>query len=196
ARGQGSGVIVGPGDDAAVLEPSPGTQIVATTDAFVEGRHYQDRWFRPDQVGARLSTANLSDLAAMAARPRWALLSIGARADSSVESLVALQRGAQERLAREGAAIVGGNVTAVVGAEWLSLTLLGEVLAGRAWTRAGARPDDLLAVTGFPGRAGAGWAMTRGLSDDAKLPEQPLLYAWLEPEPRVNLALALSEVRG
>src|SRR5215510_2442260 len=72
-------VVVGPGDDAAVLRLGPGEDLVATTDAMVEGRHYLNSWLAPRGRGARLAAVNLSDLAAMAARPRWALLSAGVR---------------------------------------------------------------------------------------------------------------------
>jgi len=192
-RSPAAGVALGPGDDAAVLDPSPGTELVATTDAFVEGAHYLPAWSAPERTGARLATANLSDLAAMAATPRWALLSIGARPESEVDALLALQRGAEDRLARFGAVVVGGNLTSVSGAEWASLTLLGEVPAGRYWTRSGARPGDLLAITGSPGRAGAGLALARRLEAGARSPEwQALLDAWLEPEPRLDLALDLA----
>lgn len=190
-------VIVGPGDDAAVLRCEPGEDLVATTDAFVEGRHYLPEWLPPAERGARLAAANLSDLAAMAARPRWALLSIGARPEHEIKALVAFQRGLAAALGAEGASIVGGNVTAVEGGEWWSLTLLGAVARGRAWTRAGARAGDLLAVTGMPGRAATGLALARHESPAAFRAERdeawrPLLDAWLRPKARVAFALALA----
>jgi len=192
-----TGVSLGPGDDAAVLEPASGMELVATTDAFVEGVHYLPTWSAPLAIGARLAAANLSDLAAMAARPRWALLSIGARADSSVESLVELQRGVQSALGRHGAGVVGGNLTAVTGGEWFSLTLLGDVAKGQAWRRSGARPGDRIAVTGFPGRAAAGLALALRLGTRERTADwEALLQAWLAPEPRLDLALELAARRG
>ncbi len=187
------GVIVGPGDDAAVLRPSPGMDLVATTDALVEGRHYLPDWITPAELGARLAAANLSDLAAMAAQPRWALLSIAARADHEVESLEALERALERTLADAGAVIVGGNLTATEGPEWLSLTLLGEVARGREWTRHGARPGDLVAVTGSPGRAGAGLMLALRLGARARAEAwRPLMDAWLRPAARVALARTLA----
>src|SRR5690349_24445205 len=73
---KGEGVVVGPGDDAAVLRVREGHDLVATTDTLVEGRHFRRDLLTPAQAGARLAAANLSDLAAMAAEPRWALLSL------------------------------------------------------------------------------------------------------------------------
>jgi thiamine-monophosphate kinase len=189
-----AGVVVGSGDDAAVLRPAPGSDLVATTDAFVEGGHFLREWCPPRMAGARLAQANLSDLAAMAAVPRWALLSIGARRESEATDLVAFQSGLSEALEAAGAVLVGGNLTAVAGAEWYSLTLLGECGRGREWTRCGARPGDLIAVSGRPGRAGAGLALVRALGEGARAPEwTPLLEAWLAPVARVTLARALCE---
>jgi len=196
ARAADPTVVVGPGDDAAVLRPEPGMDLVATTDAFVEGRHYLPEWLAPAGLGGRLAAANLSDLAAMAAEPRWALLSIGARADHEVEALEALEHGLEQALRSEGAVVVGGNIAATEGPEWLSLTLLGEVAPGRAWARRGARPGDLIAASGAPGRAGAGLRLARslGVKGRERVPAewQALVDAWLAPRARVALARMLA----
>ncbi len=151
----GDGVVVGPGDDAAVLRPRAGFDIVVTTDAFVEGRHWRAGAMAPDALGRRLAAANLSDLAAMAAEPRWALLSIGAPANTDADWMEAVERACAAALAADGAAVVGGNLASSAGPAWWSVTLIGEVEADRAWTRAGARAGNVLAVTGWPGRAAA-----------------------------------------
>src|SRR5882672_6694745 len=77
---EGAGVAIGP-DDAAVMRVTPGCDLVATTDTLLEGQHYLPEWMTPAAIGSRLATVNLSDLAAMAAKPRWALFSIGVHAD-------------------------------------------------------------------------------------------------------------------
>lgn len=193
--GAASGVRVGAGDDAAVLAPAPGHELVVTVDAFVEGRHWRPEWIEPAALGARLAAANLSDLAAMGARPRWALLAHGLRGDHPAEALLALQQGAARALGAHGAAIVGGNLAAVEGPAWSSLTLIGEAPAGRAWTRGGARPGDRLVVTGWPGRAGA--AVRLALEGGAPPAAHPALAAaWREPASRVALALELAEAGG
>ncbi len=192
-----AGIVIDAGDDAAVLRPTVGFDLVATTDVFVEGEHFLPEWTSPREAGARLAQANLSDLAAMAAVPRWALLSIGARPETQAEELIALQGGLAATLAAAGAALVGGNLTAVSGAEWYSLTLLGECEPHAAWTRSGARPGDLLAVSGRVGRAGAAVRLVRGLGEGARAPEwAPLLDAWRAPISRVALARALRERGG
>ena len=73
-RAPGAGVEIGSGDDAAVLRPTAGMDVVATTDTFVEGRHWQPEWIHGEALGARLAVAKLSDHAAKAATPRWAQL--------------------------------------------------------------------------------------------------------------------------
>jgi thiamine-monophosphate kinase len=194
-RGAGASedIVVGPGDDAAVLRPAPGEDLVATTDAMVEGRHYLSSWLTPRGRGARLAAINLSDIAAMAARPRWALLSVGARPDHDLDALLDFQAGLAEALAAEGAAIAGGNLVAVRGEEWWSLTLLGAVARERAWRRAGARPGDLLALTGHPGRAAAGFLLAHEHAEVARESMwRPLLEAWLHPRARTAFAHALA----
>ena len=187
-------LVLGTGDDAAVIRPRSGHDLVVTTDTFVEGAHFRRDWIGAAQLGARLAEANLSDLAAMAAEPRWALVSLGARREHAVEDLVAIQRGIATALARQGAVIAGGNLTAVSGDEWLTLTLMGETFAGKAWTRAGARAGHLIAVTGSPGRSGAMVALAR--RDAAALSDSRwagLAAAWRSPRARVELARALGE---
>jgi thiamine-monophosphate kinase len=197
ARGEVAGVVVGAGDDAAVLRLAPGVELVATTDAFVEGRHFLPAWCTPRAAGARLAEANLSDLAAMAATPCWALLSLGARAEHEAEALVEFHGGVDGALRPYGAGLVGGNLTSVEGAEWFSLTLLGAVAHGRAWTRSGARPGDLVAVSGWPGRAGCGLRLMQALGDGARAGEwAALLEAWCAPVARVALARTLAETGG
>lgn len=192
-----AGTVVDAGDDAAVLRAGPDRDLVVTTDTLVEGVHFLPAWLGGEPLGARLAAANLSDLAAMCARPRWALLSLGVRADHDAEALLALQRGLAAALEREGAGIVGGNLAAVEGPEWFALTLIGEAARGAAWTRHGARPGDLLAVSGSPGRAGAGARLARALGEAAHADEwAPLIERWLAPGSRVALARALGEAGG
>ena len=204
---RGRGVILGPGDDAAVVRPSDGMDLVITTDAFVEGRHFRESWCATPRgraalshaVGFRLAAANLSDVAAMAAIPRWAVLSIGEPGPRSAW-LEGLERGVAEALDLDGAALVGGNLSQVEGREWSSLALIGEVERGRAWRRAGARPGDLLAITGVPGLAAAFlpiaaayWsAEESGAHRDAGSDAERLGKAWRQPPSRVGAARAMA----
>jgi len=196
-RVEDDGVRVGPGDDAAIVRPALDHDLVVTTDAFVDGRHWLDAWIEPNALGARLARANVSDLAAMAARPRWATLAMGLNADREAEWATEVEAGVAAALAVDGARLVGGNLVAVAGEEWLAVTLLGEAPPGAAWLRSGARPGDLVAVTGRPGRAGAAIALIRACGDAARADEwRPLLDAWRAPASRVDFARAVAGSRA
>jgi thiamine-monophosphate kinase len=96
-------VRVDAGDDAAIVRVRAGRDLVVTTDAFVEGRHYQPEWASPARVGSRLALANVSDRCRHG-RGAWATVSMGVRAEHDVESLEALQSALGATLAREGGA--------------------------------------------------------------------------------------------
>jgi thiamine-monophosphate kinase len=151
---RGEGVLVGAGDDAAVLRPAPGEDLVATVDAVVEGVHFDPR-FTPEDVGWKALAVNLSDLAAMGARPLWALVALAIPAGTRPATVKRIARGLGACARAHRTAVVGGNVSR---ARELSLTVtaLGAVPEGRAVLRSGARPGDLVAVTGTLGDAALG----------------------------------------
>ena len=189
------GTLIGPGDDAAVVRPRGALELVITTDAAVDGVHYRRAWGKlrgigarlPLMIGARLAAANLSDLAAMGATPRWAVLSAGVTA-RGVGGLERAERALARALEREGAALVGGNLCRVEGPEWLSLTLIGELRPGHALRRSGAKRGDWIAVTGAPGRAAAFVALANSGRGD-----RTLTAAWSRPPSRIAFARTLAE---
>ena len=195
----GRGVVLGPGDDAAVLTLGDAArdELVATTDTFVEGQHFRRELLEPAQVGARLAAANLSDLAAMAATPRWALVSLVVPPSWSAAECEALERGCAESLARAGAAIVGGNLASGTEQMVATLSLVGVVARGRAWTRGGGKPGDVLAVTGVPGSAAAALALALARTPPGwtGVPAE-LARAFVSPSSRVSLAAALAAAGG
>jgi len=151
---EGGGVVVGIGDDAAVLRPPPGEDLVMTVDAVVEGVHF-DRRFRAEDVGWKALAVNLSDLAAMGARPLWALCALATPRAESAARLARVGRGLAECARTFGIALAGGNVTR---ARELSLTVtaVGAARRGRALLRSGARAGDVLLVSGTLGDAALG----------------------------------------
>ena len=195
----GERVVVGPGDDAAVLRSREGYDLAVTTDTFVEGRHFVRELVTPAEAGARLALANLSDLAAMAAEPRWALVSLVVPAAWTAADCQALERACAQALAAEGAAVVGGNLASASSPAFaggplvVTLTLVGEVEPARAWTRSAARAGDVLAVTGVPGSAAA--ALTLACSSTppswAHVPDV-LRCAFVAPACRVRFARELA----
>jgi thiamine-monophosphate kinase len=154
-------VRLGPGDDAAVVE-APDGQVVASTDMLVEGRHFRRDWSTAYDVGRKAAAQNLADIAAMGAVPTALLLALAVPADLPVTWPVELMDGLHDECQVAGAAVVGGDV--VCGETiTLSITALGD-LGGRApVTRCGARPGDLVAVTGWLGWSAAGYVvLSRG----------------------------------
>lgn len=175
------------GDDAAIVAPRAGTELVLALDTIVAGVHFPaDTSGR--FVGHRALAVNLSDLAAMGAEPAWALL--GLTLPAVDESWLGEFAAGFEELARRfGVALVGGDLTR--GPLAATVTVGGFVPAGTALTRSGARPGDELWVSGTPGDAGAGLAILQaGLAADGATREE-LLRRFLLPEPRVDLGLAL-----
>jgi thiamine-monophosphate kinase len=152
-RGASDGrrIVVGPGDDAAVVRVG-GRPLLLTTDTLVEDVHFRSGWATPAALGRRAFGVNASDLAAMGGVPRFALLALEAPGKMPVAELDAVTRGFATAARRAGARLVGGNLA---GGTHLAITaaLIGEA-PGRVVTRAGGRPGDLLYVTGALGAAG------------------------------------------
>jgi len=151
---RGAGVRIGPGSDCAAVSVSPGMQLVATTDAVVEGVHFDLRRFSPEDVGWKALAVNLSDLAAAGARPRWFLCALGVpKSGRALQLARRIARGMAPLARKFSCALVGGNVSRAD--EWsLTLTALGE--ARRPRSREGASPGDALVVIGALGDAAAG----------------------------------------
>lgn len=208
-------LLLGIGDDAAILRPQPGWDLVVTCDAQVAGRHFLPRWMSARTIGRRAMTVNLSDIAAMGAEPRHALVSLGLPTTLSVTFVDGLYEGFLDALQESGARIVGGNLTAA-GPDWFcDITLIGRVESGSALRRDGARPGDRIFCTGSPGRAAAGLALLReierrsGPPDPDQKPrraiadfesEHPwsgsLLHAFLEPSARLLAGRMLASLEG
>ena len=190
-------VIVGIGDDAAVTEPDRGTVTVVTTDALVEGVHYEPRFTPPDAIGFRALAASLSDLAGMGAAPRHALLSMALPDTLPISDLDGILDGLLGLAARHGTHLIGGNITRSGGPLFIEVTALGSVKRRRVLTRGGARPGDWVWLSGTVGAAAAGLARLQGdppassLSTDARCSER-----WLRPEPRVRLGTLLGRNRA
>ena len=146
----------GIGDDAAVLLPLGGSELVWTVDSLEEGIDFHRDWLTFEEVGARAVAAALSDLAASAARPVAILLALGSGASDPAAELLELFRGAAAAARRWDAPVAGGDVTRRERGVGVSVSALGVVDAGRSLRRDGAHPGDEIWVTGFLGRAAAG----------------------------------------
>jgi len=180
-------VRVGIGDDCAVLEGPAGRLLLATTDLMVEDVHFRRRWAAPADIGWKAMAVNLSDIAAMGGTPRWALVALACPDDTRMEDVEAFFEGALALARPHELAIVGGD-TSTSPAGWIvNITLLGEAAAAPL-LRSGARPGDVVAVTGALGAAAAGLALLERGGAAVPLPAAQaaeLTGAHLRPRPRV-----------
>jgi thiamine-monophosphate kinase len=184
-----SDVLLGIGDDAALVLPPPGEALVLALDTLVEGVHFLPS-ILPETLGYRLAAVNLSDLAAMGACPRWATLGLTLPA-ADAAWITAFMAGLESAFAPWQVALVGGDTTR--GPLTLSLQLSGSVPAGKALTRHGAHPGDRVFVSGTVGDAAAGLALAvAGKPGDANTGF--LINRFERPEPRLALGLALRGV--
>ena len=151
------GVLVGIGDDCAVLELTPGARLIATTDLLIEDVHFRRRYATPPDIGWKALAVNISDVAAKGARSRWALVALACPAATTADEVDAFYTGMLALAREHGVAVVGGDTSSSPGGWFVNVTLLGEAV--RPVLRSTARPGDVVAVTGTLGRAAAGLAM-------------------------------------
>jgi thiamine-monophosphate kinase len=187
-------LLVGIGDDAAVVEPERNRAEVLTVDAIVEGIHFDRAFVPPEAIGHRALAVNLSDLAAMGAAPRLALLSFALPPALPLADFDAIVRGLTRLAAEYQMHVAGGNFTRTAGPMVIDVTAIGTVKRRQALTRGGARAGDDLYVSGTIGAAAAGLqTLTSEISTtkDARVVER-----YLRPAPRVRLGTLLSRNRA
>ena len=177
-------MVLGIGDDAALLRLRAGDDLAVSTDALVEDVHFRFASETPRAIGRRALAAALSDLAAMGARPLAVVAALAAPPTLPLAHAEGIVRGIVDGARRWDAPLVGGNVARAKQTS-LTLTVLGAVRRGRALTRAGARPGDRIFVTGTLG--GAALAVARAARG---------ARVRIAPEPRLAAGLALARLLG
>jgi thiamine-monophosphate kinase len=202
---------VGIGDDAAVVEPERNRLEVLSVDTIVEGVHFDRAFCPPDVVGHRALAVNLSDLAAMGAAPRAALLAMALPAALEVDDFDGIVSGLVTLAAEHRLHVVGGNLTRSPGPLVIDVTVTGTVKRRQVLTRGGAKPGDAVYVSGAIGAARAGLALlqmtadsrlttddSRLTTDDSRLTtdDRRLTTAYLRPSPRVRLGVLLARNRA
>lgn len=192
-----SSVLIGIGDDAAVVAPERNENQVLTTDVQIEGVHFDRSFCSPEDIGHKALAVNLSDLAAMGATPRVALLSLALPSYMPVADLDGLLDGLLALADRFGVALVGGNISQSPGPLFVDVTLTGSVRPRRVLTRAGARAGDELYVSGAVGGAAAGLRLLQGarLGDVAEEDAAACMQRYRRPDPRVRLGTLLGRNR-
>jgi thiamine-monophosphate kinase len=188
-------VLVGPGDDGAVVATGRNQRLVVTTDAVVEGVHFSRAYSTLADIGHRALAVNLSDLAAMGASPRWALLSLvlpGSTRESDVEEIV---DGLAALARRYDVSVIGGNITSTGGPLVIDVTAGGEVGSRKWLPRGGAKAGDAIYVSGAIGGAAAGLEMlAAGRAAPGR--DAACIARHLRPEPRVTLGLAVGRAKA
>lgn len=199
-----SSLSCGIGDDAAVIKQLTGRDTVITTDLLVEESDFRRDSTQPRLLGHKALAVSLSDIAAMGAQPRWALLSIGIPLDIWDSDFVdQFYEGFFALAERYDVRLIGGDVSRTPEKIVIDSIVLGECRSGHAVARSGAKPGDHLFVTGLLGASAAGLRLMErgarlqklGASDDDSRSIEQLLLRQLRPEPRVGWGLVLGQER-
>ena len=185
------------GDDCAVLPKDSTTDLVITTDLLVEDIDFRLTWTKPEFLGHKALAVSLSDVAAMGAKPVWAMLSIGIPAPVWKTNFVEKFYDGWFRLAKEfRVEMIGGDVSKTPDKIVIDSIVAGEVEKGKAVLRSGAEAGDLIFVTGSLGGAAAGLKLLENgilYEDSAKIWQKDLLLKQLQPLPQIRAALDLNE---
>ena len=188
----GGGLRVGIGDDAAVMRPRKGGEWVLTTDAFLENVHFLRRLHPPEVVGYKALARATSDLAAMGARPRYFLLSLALPPSCTGKWFDRFLEGMSRAARSFGLVLAGGDTTRNPLAA-INLTVIGEVAPGQTVLRSGARPGNLICVSGKLGEAELGLRLLK--LGWGKRTWKRLLRKHFYPEPRLALGEWLAKNR-
>lgn len=177
-------LLIGIGDDAAVWQPSRSARSVITTDALVEGVHFTLAAMSARDVGHRALASNLSDVAAMGARPVLATIAFGVGPHADEAWILECYRGMAALAERTGCAIAGGDIVRAPSIT-LAISVIGEVRPSNCKTRSGMRAGDVVAVTGPLGASRAGLEVTGTPALAAHPDAEAALRAFRTPEPRM-----------
>ena len=189
-----SSIVLGVGDDTAVLQVSSGKLLLATCDSQIQGVHFRRDFSSPYQIGMRAAAVNISDIASMGGEPRFALVSLAVPTDVHSEMLADIYKGMDAVFSPVGTAIVGGNTSSTSGPLVIDITLLGEIEPSRVLTRRGAKSGDVLCVSGELGGSRAGLICL--MKDEIQVDEplrQKGLSAYRTPTPRLAVGKILGE---
>jgi len=193
----GEGLVLGEGDDAAVLDAGGPTFMLVTTDMLGEGVHFRADIITPYQLGWKSVAGSISDIAAMGGRPTWTLVSIGLKAETDLDYVDELYEGMVACARRFGSEIIGGDTISVSNGSVISVTQLGEIEKDYLLRRSGAKPGDRIVVTGWLGNSVGGLRllMKYGMEEAARV-SGCLVRAHLMPVPRLAEAQAAAHSRG
>src|SRR6185369_13290814 len=201
-RAPATSSVTGIGDDAAVVQTSSGKETVVTTDLLIEDIDFRRTTITPYLLGHKALAVSLSDIAAMGARPRWSLISLGVPTDVWETGFTdRFYSGLFELASRYDVQLIGGDTSRTEEKIVIDSIVLGECLAGQAVKRSGAKPGDQIFVTGSLGAAAAGLRLVergahlaeKSFADDDSQKLDHVLLRQLRPEPRVGWGMVLGD---
>ncbi len=191
AVGRVQGLRLGIGDDAALARVPSGREIVMTTDLSIEGVHFSTRLYTPETIGYRAIARSLSDIAAMGAVPKYALVALALSKRASRRWVESLYEGMWRLARRYRVGILGGDTARYSGKTLLDVAVIGEVARGKALLRSGAKPGDRLFVAGTLGLSAWGLELLKARARKGMAHEA--LRAHLYPEPQCGLGRYLAK---
>ena len=187
-----TGVEIGIGDDAAVVLAS-NKKLVATVDMAVEDIHFKREWSTPFQIGAKLTTANLADIFAMGATPKYLLVAAAITEVNNSQMVSELAKGIRSVADKFEVAVIGGDLSRAEKMS-LSITALGEI-SEKSITRSGAKVGDIVYVSALPGLSAAGLAiLTRGLDRPRYVVEAHLNPKLSAPNKLIQVATSMCDI--
>ncbi|WP_417913076.1 thiamine-phosphate kinase [Candidatus Electronema sp. TJ] len=193
ADGGTEGLLLGIGDDCAVVEKGGGMVWLLTMDTLVESIHFRRDWHPPELLGRKTVAVNVSDIAAMGGRPLFVLLSLGLPADFDPAWARQFMQGVIAACQEQGCLLIGGDTVCSPEQISLTLTVIGEMQKEQVLRRDTAQPGDTIFVSGPLGWSAAGLSLLQAEKTLADAAWRQLILAHLDPQPRVELGRFLAQ---
>ncbi len=188
-------VMLGMGDDCAAIKPKAGHELLLTTDTLIEKIHFDRGWISPFSLGKKSVSVNLSDIAAMGGRPRFLMMSINITDDVDRRWVKRYLQGLYSVAIEHGCALIGGNIARTESDLSFTVTAIGDIRPGLRVDRSGAKPGDLIYVTGTPGDSALGLDLLMKRKKRYTPAERKLIKRHIEPTPRTEWGQLLSKKR-
>lgn len=186
-------LMIGIGDDTAVIRIGDRRAMVITCDIQVENQHFRRKNISPYQLGRRAMAVNLSDIAAMGAQPTFALVSLGFPKSFPLADFDDLFKGMKGQLAEFSANIIGGNLSSSESGVIIDITMMGEIASNQVLTRSGAKPGDRIFITGSPGESAAGFYILEKYGKNYPNEFAALVRKHLQPIPRIEAGRRIAQ---
>ena len=186
-------IIIGIGDDTAVIKIDDTRSLLATCDMQIEGTHFRMEHITPYQLGRRAMAVNLSDIASMGGRPMYALVSLGIPANMPLNTFDDVIKGMSDQLSEFDSFIIGGNLTRAYDKLVIDVFLLGEVPTDKIMTRAGAKSGDRIYVTGTLGGSAAGFYVLDEFGHSFPSEFAVMVQTHLQPIPKVWAGIKIAQ---